>query len=243
MASQDIQASEILNLFGTLIDQTDSNGTFLTTGNTPLITAYSLLNLGVQDVAKTIVSINENYYLDKFEASSTAGQREYTMPLNLRNPKMVYIDYTATGNNFKRAWEFNIRNLNDINTIEQQFSKEQPHYYLRGLQTIGFLPMPEVTTDSEKPIQIWGIALPDKVSSLTSNIRIPREAIEIVAYKMAAIVLKDMQYHEFVKEKKKELESVLNPRAEDQGLLDQTDSMYTDSFNSYDDDYSTFYGG
>lgn len=229
-----VTAQEILDVFGILVDQRDSTGSFATDGEIPLANAYSLLNLAVQDVARTIVQCNDDYYLDKFESNIVAGQREYTMPTNLRNTQKVEIDYSGTGNSFVGSREVRIKDLENTSKADDNFSQEYPAHYFRGLQTIGFIPIP--TTSAAKCIRIWAIALPNKVSSLTATVRIPREAIEAVAYKMASVVKNDAGYKETAKELKRELEILIKPRGEISELLDQSDPMYSEDYNSYEDE-------
>lgn len=227
---------ELLDDLGFKINQITSDGEFNPDGNIPQQVVYRELNKGIGKVAQILFELNENYYLDKFETHSEAGRMEYVMPQNLRNPKMVFVDYGGSGTDQKRCTSINPQHFKDINDLATAFDQETPRYYLRGWRVIGIIPTPLITTTGgdEKPIKIWGTRFPEVINSASSEVLIPREAIELVTL-YAGNKLLENKFIESYKQEKTDFINVFQPRDGDIGEIGKEDQIWDTSLQSYDE--------
>jgi hypothetical protein len=163
------------------------------------------INYAYMDVAIEVMSIKEDYFFTTTPKyiSTVANQQEYDVDSSLIKIRRVEINYnpsdvnsTAVRATAIKTEEIPLRlNANSLGS-SGLFSSG---YYVNGQQgnqKIGFTPVPQYAGTSN--VSIWGIALPDELSSVLDTIKIPAPDAfgYLVELRAAAILLRKGQQAE-----------------------------------------------
>lgn len=166
------------------------------------------INYAYHDVIASVIEVYELFYstVNPFTYAIVLNQQEYAIDTSLIKVERVEINYQPnTANSVPSrcvavAMDEIRGNLANTNTQGSYYS---PGYYLHGQvgsQTIGFIPVPTLDSDTKgtKSISVWGVSLPGDLTSgsPTVNIPYPDRFSYLISLRAAAQLLRKGQQEE-----------------------------------------------
>jgi len=203
------------------------------------------VNYSYMDVVKNVIEVHEDYFFTTTPKyiSTVANTQEYDLDTTLVKIRRVEINYNPSDTNSvaQRATAIKTEEMPlrlSANSIGQSglFSAG---YYIngqQGSQKIGFTPVPQ--NSGTNNASIWGIALPDELSSASDTIKIPAPDMfgYLIELRAAAILLRKgqqaenyaLRYMQEYEDGVMKMKNFLKERQDD-GVVMVADALYEDT--------------